>query len=90
MPALVTAATGRARAAGFRLSCEPAVGQLLAVLAAHLPAGARVLELGTGRGGRYCLDCRWAAARRGRHGDHHRKGPADGGPGSPGRLAAVC
>jgi predicted O-methyltransferase YrrM len=50
MPALVAAATGRARSAGFRLSCEPAVGQLLAVLAAHLPAGARVLELGTGAG----------------------------------------
>jgi predicted O-methyltransferase YrrM len=50
VPALVAAATGRARSAGFRLSCEPAVGQLLAVLAAHLPAGARVLELGTGTG----------------------------------------
>lgn len=41
---------GRARSAGFRFSCEPAVGQLLAVLAAHLPAGARVLEFGTGAG----------------------------------------
>jgi predicted O-methyltransferase YrrM len=50
MPALAAAATSRARSAGFRLSCEPAVGQLLAVLAAHLPAGARVLELGTGAG----------------------------------------
>jgi len=50
LPALVAAATSRARSAGFRLSCEPAVGQLLAVLAAHLPAGARVLELGTGAG----------------------------------------
>jgi predicted O-methyltransferase YrrM len=50
LPALVAAATDRARSAGFRLSCEPAVGQLLAVLAAHLPAGARVLELGTGAG----------------------------------------
>lgn len=50
VPALVAAATGRARSAGFRLSCDPAVGQLLAVLAAHLPAGARVLELGTGAG----------------------------------------
>ena len=47
MPALVAAATDRARSAGFPLSCEPAVGQLLA---AHLPAGARVLELGTGAG----------------------------------------
>ncbi len=50
MPALVAAATGRARSAGFQFSSEPAVGQLLAVLAAHLPAGARVLELGTGTG----------------------------------------
>lgn len=50
MPALVAAATDRARSAGFPFSCEPAVGQLLAVLAAHLPAGARVLEFGTGAG----------------------------------------
>jgi demethylmenaquinone methyltransferase/2-methoxy-6-polyprenyl-1,4-benzoquinol methylase len=50
VPALVAAATGRARSAGFRFSCEPAVGQLLAVLAAHLPTGASVLELGTGAG----------------------------------------
>jgi predicted O-methyltransferase YrrM len=50
MSALVAAATGRARSAGFRFSCEPAVGQLLAVLAAHLPTGASVLELGTGAG----------------------------------------
>ena len=41
---------GRARQAGFPMSCEPAVGRLLAVLAAHLPDGARVLELGTGTG----------------------------------------
>ncbi len=40
----------RAEAAGFPLSCEPEVGQLLAVLAAHLPASCRVLELGTGAG----------------------------------------
>jgi demethylmenaquinone methyltransferase/2-methoxy-6-polyprenyl-1,4-benzoquinol methylase len=32
------------------MSCDPAVGQLLAVLAAHLPAGAKVAELGTGAG----------------------------------------
>jgi demethylmenaquinone methyltransferase/2-methoxy-6-polyprenyl-1,4-benzoquinol methylase len=50
LPALVADATSRARAAGFALSCEPAVGRLLAVLAAHLPVGARVLELGTGAG----------------------------------------
>jgi predicted O-methyltransferase YrrM len=50
LPALVAAATQRARSAGFRFSCEPGTGQLLAVLAAHLPARARVLELGTGTG----------------------------------------
>lgn len=50
VPPLVAAAADRARAAGFPLSCEPAVGRLLAVLAGHLPAGARVLELGTGTG----------------------------------------
>jgi predicted O-methyltransferase YrrM len=50
VPALVRAAMDRARQAGFPLSCEPAVGRLLAVLAGHLPTGARVLELGTGTG----------------------------------------
>ncbi|MQA84307.1 MAG: methyltransferase domain-containing protein [Streptosporangiales bacterium] len=49
-PALVTAATERARSAGFPLSCVPAVGRLLAVLAVHLPPNDRVLELGTGAG----------------------------------------
>ena len=50
VPPLVAAATARARQAGFPMSCHPAVGRLLAVLAAHLPEGARVLELGTGTG----------------------------------------
>lgn len=50
VPALVAEATSRARSAAFPLSCDPAVGRLLAVLAAQLPAGARVLELGTGAG----------------------------------------
>ncbi len=49
-PGLVSAATSRAGAAGFPLSCDPAVGRLLAVLAAHLPPAAQVLELGTGAG----------------------------------------
>jgi predicted O-methyltransferase YrrM len=49
-PPLVAAAVARARQAGFLLSCDPAVGRLLAVLAAQLPDGARVLELGTGTG----------------------------------------
>jgi predicted O-methyltransferase YrrM len=50
VPSLVREATARARREGFSLSCDPAVGRLLAVLAAHLPAAARVLELGTGTG----------------------------------------
>ena len=50
MPSLVREATARARREGFALSCDPAAGRLLAVLAACLPAGARVLELGTGTG----------------------------------------
>jgi len=50
VPPLVAAATERGRQAGFAMSCDPAVGRLLAVLAAHLPRGARVLELGTGTG----------------------------------------
>ena len=48
VPSLVREATARARRVGFSLSCDPAAGRLLGVLAAHLPAGARVLELGTG------------------------------------------
>src|SRR5258705_12723757 len=47
---LVDSAYARAAAHGFELSCEPPVGRLLATLAASLPAGARVLELGTGAG----------------------------------------
>jgi hypothetical protein len=50
MPSLVRGATARARREGFPLSCDPAAGRLLAVLAACLPAGARVVEPGTGTG----------------------------------------
>lgn len=50
LPPLVAAATARARQAGFPMSSEPEVGRLLAVLAAHLPQDALVLELGTGAG----------------------------------------
>jgi predicted O-methyltransferase YrrM len=50
VPPLVAAAAARARQAGFPMSCDLAVGRLLAVLAAHLPKDARVLELGTGTG----------------------------------------
>ena len=49
-PGIVTDARARAEAAGFALSCEPEVGALLAVLAAAVPAGGRILELGTGVG----------------------------------------
>jgi predicted O-methyltransferase YrrM len=50
VPPLVAAAASRARQAGFPMSCDPAVGQLLAVLAAHLPTRANVAELGAGVG----------------------------------------
>jgi predicted O-methyltransferase YrrM len=50
MPLLVRQAVARADEAGFGYSCDPDVGRLLAALAAHLPVGARVLELGTGTG----------------------------------------
>jgi len=50
LPPLVAAASARAGQVGFPMSCDPVVGRLLAVLAAHVPAGGRVLELGTGAG----------------------------------------
>ena len=50
VPPLVAAAASRACEAGFPMSCDPGGGQLLAVLAAHLHAQAKVLELGTGAG----------------------------------------
>jgi predicted O-methyltransferase YrrM len=49
-PPRVDAALSRAAHAGFELSCDTAVGQLLAVLAAAVPRNARILELGTGFG----------------------------------------
>lgn len=50
IPELVARASTLARRAGFAMSCEPEVGALLAVLAAAVPAGGRILELGTGAG----------------------------------------
>jgi demethylmenaquinone methyltransferase/2-methoxy-6-polyprenyl-1,4-benzoquinol methylase len=50
LPAAVQAAYDRADALGFRSSCEPSVGRLLAVLSAAVPPGGRILELGTGVG----------------------------------------
>ena len=50
VPARVAAAVADAEASGFPMSSEPAVGQLLAVLAAAVPPGGRIAELGTGVG----------------------------------------
>lgn len=50
LPPLVAAAAARAREAGFSMSCEPAVGRLLAVLAAQVSERGRILEFGTGVG----------------------------------------
>jgi demethylmenaquinone methyltransferase/2-methoxy-6-polyprenyl-1,4-benzoquinol methylase len=50
MPPLVAQASANALRCGFTLSCDPDVGRLLAVLAAAVPAGGRILELGTGAG----------------------------------------
>jgi predicted O-methyltransferase YrrM len=50
LPGGVLAACDRAASAGFQLSCEAGVGRLLAALAAAVPSGGRVLEIGTGVG----------------------------------------
>ena len=50
LPGSVLAAYDRAASAGFQLSCEVEVGKLLAALAAAVPRGGRVLEIGTGVG----------------------------------------
>jgi demethylmenaquinone methyltransferase/2-methoxy-6-polyprenyl-1,4-benzoquinol methylase len=50
IPATVHAARERADAMGFVYSSEPGVGALLSSLAAAVPTGGRVLELGTGAG----------------------------------------
>ncbi|GAA3288474.1 class I SAM-dependent methyltransferase [Dactylosporangium vinaceum] len=47
---IVDSAYARATANNFGRSCDPAVGRLLATLAAGLPSRARVLEIGTGVG----------------------------------------
>jgi demethylmenaquinone methyltransferase/2-methoxy-6-polyprenyl-1,4-benzoquinol methylase len=46
----VADAYARAEAASFELSCDPEVGKLLCILAGAVPAGGRILELGTGVG----------------------------------------
>ncbi|MDQ1445047.1 MAG: hypothetical protein QOI20_1511 [Acidimicrobiaceae bacterium] len=50
VPGVVLEARARAARAGFRLSSDDEVGQLLAALAGEVPEGGRVLELGTGVG----------------------------------------
>ncbi len=50
LPERVALATARGVDAGFTMSCEPSVGQLLSVLAAATPPNGRILELGTGCG----------------------------------------
>ncbi|MFE2271384.1 O-methyltransferase [Streptomyces lavendulae] len=50
VPPAVGAAYARARQAGFDRSCCPEVGELMSVLAAAVPTGGRILELGTGVG----------------------------------------
>ncbi|MGO4458078.1 O-methyltransferase [Streptomyces sp. M-16] len=50
VPATVGAGYARARQIGFRKSCRPEVGALMSVLAAAVPTGGRILELGTGVG----------------------------------------
>jgi predicted O-methyltransferase YrrM len=50
LPEPVALAAERAARAGFTLSCDPGTGRLLSVLAAAVPPGGRVLELGTGAG----------------------------------------
>jgi demethylmenaquinone methyltransferase/2-methoxy-6-polyprenyl-1,4-benzoquinol methylase len=46
----VLEAASRAEELGFAQSCDPGVGRLLAVLAAAVPKGGRILEIGTGAG----------------------------------------
>jgi demethylmenaquinone methyltransferase/2-methoxy-6-polyprenyl-1,4-benzoquinol methylase len=50
LPELVRVAHERAEEVGFDYSCDPDVGQLLAVLAARVPEGGRILAIGTGLG----------------------------------------
>jgi predicted O-methyltransferase YrrM len=50
LPDSVARVRTQAVQAGFTMSCEPSIGALLAVLAAAVPSGGRILELGTGAG----------------------------------------
>jgi predicted O-methyltransferase YrrM len=50
LPKRVVRASALAETRGFTLSCDSAVGRLLAALAAAVPPRGRILELGTGAG----------------------------------------
>ena len=50
LPETVVAAYERAASTGFQFACEVEVGRLLATLAAAVPNGGRILEIGTGVG----------------------------------------
>jgi demethylmenaquinone methyltransferase/2-methoxy-6-polyprenyl-1,4-benzoquinol methylase len=50
VPQRVLEAISRAEKLGFAQPCDDGVGRLLAVLAAGMPAGGRILEIGTGAG----------------------------------------
>lgn len=50
LPGSIRAAYERASRTGFQLACEVEVGRLLAALAAAVPGGGRILEIGTGTG----------------------------------------
>src|SRR5579872_240975 len=55
VPAVVAAARERATDIGFAFSCDDETGRLLAVLAAAVAEGGRILEIGTGVG----VGCAW-------------------------------
>jgi demethylmenaquinone methyltransferase/2-methoxy-6-polyprenyl-1,4-benzoquinol methylase len=55
VPPRVVAARSRAERLGFEYSCDDGTGRLLAVLAAAVREGGRILELGTGVG----AGCAW-------------------------------
>lgn len=50
LPPIVAAALARAEERRFYASCDAAIGHMLAHLAGRVPAGGRIVELGTGGG----------------------------------------
>src|SRR5688572_6759782 len=55
LPDGVIAAQQRGAVSGFAFSCDDGTGRLLSVLAAAVPKGGRILEIGTGVGS----GCAW-------------------------------